>query len=199
MKLPKLVVHGKSAPISSVRFEEQKLTSFSGLIVFQKFFAMFGLKERLRQCFRHLKVSPIYGHHVIVLLLVVHLLLGYRELRDLRYYQDDEMVKRLLGLKRLPDVATVSRGLANADERSVENVRGENRDVVLDRLASLSLARVTMDFDGSVQSTGRLSKLDDSQIGARHRSDFVAGYSLRNPRHRALPPGSGVPLLLSAG
>ncbi len=138
-----------------MRFEEQKLTSFSGLIIFQKFFAMLGLKERLRKCFRHLKVSPIYGHHVIVLLLVVHILLGYRELRDLRYYQDDEMVKRLLGLKRLPDVATVSRGLANADERSVENVRGENRDVVLDRLASLSLARVTMDFDGSVQSTGR--------------------------------------------
>ena len=155
MKPSKPSVHGRTAPISTMRFEEQKLTSFSGLIVFQKFFAMLGLKERLRKCFRHLKVSPIYGHHVIMLLLVVHILLGYRELRDLRYYQDDEMVKRLLGLKRLPDVATVSRGLANADERSVENVRAENRDVALDRLASLSLARVTMDFDGSVQSTGR--------------------------------------------
>ena len=155
MKPSKRSVYGRTASIANVRFEEQNLTSFSGLIVFQKFFVMLGLKERLRKCFRHLKVSPIYGHHVIVLLLVVHLILGYRELRDLRYYQDDEMVKRLLGLKRLPDVATVSRGLASADERSVENVRGENRDVVLDRLASLSLARVTMDFDGSVQSTGR--------------------------------------------
>ena len=155
MKPSKPSVHGRTAPISNMRFEEQKLTSFSGLIVFQKFFAMLGLKERLRKCCRHLKVSPIYGHHVIVLLLVVHLILGYRELRDLRYFQDDEMVKRLLGLKRLPDVATVSRGLANADECSVENVRAENRDVVLDRLASLSLVRVTMDFDGSLQSTGR--------------------------------------------
>ena len=176
MKPSKPSVHGRSTPISNVRFEEQKLTSFSGLIIFQKFFARFGLKERLRKCFRHLKINPIYGHHVIVLLLVVHLILGYRELRDLRYYQDDEMVKRLLGLKRLPDVATVSRGLANADERSVQNVRGENRAVIIERLASLRLARVTMDFDGSVQSTGR------------HAEGTAVGYNKKKKGQRSYYP-----------
>ena len=89
------------------------------------------------------------------MMLIVHLVLGYRELRDARYYHDDEMVKRLLGLKHLPEVSTVSRALASADERSVENLRGENRHLVLDRLGELGLARVTVDFDGSVQSTGR--------------------------------------------
>ena len=33
----------------------------------------------------------------------------------MRYYQDDPMVRRLLGLERLPDVATVSRTLAGLD------------------------------------------------------------------------------------
>jgi hypothetical protein len=32
--------------------------------------------------------------------LVVHLLLGYRQLRDLRYYADDPLVKRTLGLRQ---------------------------------------------------------------------------------------------------
>jgi hypothetical protein len=56
----------------------------------------------LWRCFTHLKVSPIFGHHVVVLLLIVHLLIGYRRLREMDYYRDDPMVKRLLGLSRIP-------------------------------------------------------------------------------------------------
>ena len=155
MKHSKADVHGKATTALKLRFESQALTSYSGLILFQHFFAQMGLKERLRACFRHLKVSPIYGHHVIMMLLVVHLVLGHRRLRDLEYYRDDEMVKRVLGLKRLPDVATVSRALASADERSVHKVREASTSIVLERLGEEKLARVTLDFDGSVQSTGR--------------------------------------------
>jgi hypothetical protein len=155
MKHSKADVHGKATTALKLRFESQALTSYSGLILFQHFFAQMSLKERLRGCFRHLKVSPIYGHHVIMMLLVVHLVLGHRRLRDLEYYRDDEMVKRVLGLKRLPDVATVSRALASADERSVQKVREASTSMVLERLGEEKLARVTLDFDGSVQSTGR--------------------------------------------
>ena len=48
-----------------------------------------------------MKANPIYGHHVMVMLLVVHLIIGHRRLRDVDYYRDDEMVKRVLGLKRI--------------------------------------------------------------------------------------------------
>jgi hypothetical protein len=154
-KLSKTEVRGKAGVIPTLRFEEQSLTSFAGLVVFQQLFAHLELKQRLWRCFRHLAGSSVYGHHVIVLLLVVHLLLGYRELRDSRYYRDDEMVKRLLGLKRIPDVATMSRALAGADERSVEALRTESRNLVLERLEALALPRVTADFDGTVLSTGR--------------------------------------------
>lgn len=155
MKRSKSEVYGKARDALTVRFEAQQLTSFSGLIIFQRLFAKLCLKERLWRCFRHLRGSEIYGHHVIVMMLIVHLLLGFRELRDTRYYRDDEMVKRLLGLKHLPEVSTVSRALGSVDERGVENLRHENRDLVLERLTSLGLARVSVDFDGSVQSTGR--------------------------------------------
>lgn len=61
----------------------------------------------------------------------------------------------MLGLKRLPDVSTVSRSLSGADERSVGYVRAESTTVVLDRLVAEGLASVTLDFDGSVLSPGR--------------------------------------------
>jgi hypothetical protein len=82
-------------------------------------------------------------------------MLGYRELRDSRYYRDDPLVKRVLGLNRLPEVATISRTLAQADEQSVENLRRTVRELVLERLKELALWRVSLDFDGSVLSTHR--------------------------------------------
>ena len=109
MKCSKAAIHRKTHRIPEIKFEDQRLTSFAGLVVYQSLFSRIGLKQQLSRCFRHLTVSPIFGHGVVVVLLIVHLLLGYRRLQDMRYYQDDPMVRRLLGLERLPDVATVSR------------------------------------------------------------------------------------------
>lgn len=157
-EVSKTEVRGKASAVPTVRFEAQSLTSFAELVVFQQLFARVGLKQPLWGCFRHPAARSVYGHHVVMLVLVVHLLLGYRELRDIGYYCDDEMVKRVLGLKRLPQVSTLSRTLAGADVRSVEAVRRVSRALVLERLEALGLARVTADFDGTVQSTGRYAK-----------------------------------------
>lgn len=158
MKCSKAAIHRKTHRIPEIRFEDQRLTSFSGLVLYQALFSRIGLKQQLYGCFRHLKVSPIFGHGVVVLLLITHLLLGYRRLQDMRYYRDDPMVHRLLGLKRLPDVATVSRTLAGLDDASVVNLRRLVRQRVLEQLGGLGLARVTLDFDGSVLSTGRFAE-----------------------------------------
>lgn len=88
-----------------------------------------------------------------MLLLIVHLLLGFRRLRDLNSYRDDPLVQRLLGLRRLPDVSTVSRALSSLDGESVEQVRDLSRSLVLEGLKREGFPRLTLDFDGSVQST----------------------------------------------
>lgn len=155
MKSSRSAVHSKTHAIPALRFEDQRLTSFSGLVVFQALFSRLGLSPRLRECFRHLRRRPIFTAAEIFLQLVVHRILGYRELRDVRYYRDDPMVQRLLGLKRLPDVSTVSRALKDADAKGVENVRRCLKELVLERLQGLALFRVTLDFDGSVLSTQR--------------------------------------------
>jgi len=125
------------------------------LVIFQALFDRLGLKERLRKCFRHRNVASIFGHHTLFLILVVHLLLGHRRLRDLDFYKEDPLVRRVVGVRRLPDVSTISRSLKQADLSSVENVRELLREGVLERVEEESLARITLDFDGSVLSTRR--------------------------------------------
>ena len=95
---------------------------------------------------------------MITLVLIVHLMLGYRRLRDMDYYRDDLMALRLLGLKRLPDVSTVSRALARVDEKSISRLRNACREMLLARIQTLGLRRITLDFDGSVFSTGRMAE-----------------------------------------
>ena len=60
-----------------------------------------------------------------------------------------------MGLRHLPAVASISRRLSTTDSTSVERLRALNRRLVLDRLTHHRLARVTLDFDGSVLSTQR--------------------------------------------
>jgi len=158
MKFSRLRIHRKTHALPELRFEESQLTSFAGLVVIQQLFAHLDLKERLRGCFRHLSGTPIFGYASIMLLLIVHMLLGYRELRQIRYYSDDPLVKRVLGLSRLPDVATICRALARADAESVRRLRRLLGEVVLLRLAALCVSRVTLDFDGSVTGTSRYAE-----------------------------------------
>ena len=131
MKYSKREMMSRAYKIPELKFEDQNLTSFAGLIIFQPLMLGLEIKNRLSYCFRHLKTSRIFGHHIITMLLIVHLLLGYRRLRDLSYYQDDPMVKRLLGLNQLPDPSTVSRALASIDGMSVERVRELCRKLVI--------------------------------------------------------------------
>ncbi len=157
-----------------LRFEDQALTSFSGLVIFQKLFDQLDLKNRLRGCFRHRQVTPIFGPWRIVLLLILHLLLGYRQLRHLRYYADDLMVFRTLGVTRLRDVSTVSRTLSDLDQNSIDNLHLLLGDMMLERLIQLDMRRITIDFDGSVIGTSRFAE------GAAQCNYFASQWKLKS-------------------
>ena len=176
MKLSRKAVRRKSRTLPRLRFEDQKLTSFSGLVLFQALFNRLGLRTRLRQCFRHLKIESSYDYAILMLGLIVHLLLGFRHLRDLRFYDDDPIVQRLLGLRKLPDVATLSRMLKKLDERVIQRLRQLMRDLVLQRLAGLGLRRITLDFDGSTLGT------------ARHAEGTAVGFNPKKKGQRSYYP-----------
>ena len=140
-------ISSASHALPEVRFEDQDMTSFGGLVVFQALIQGLDIKHRLRECVRHLKTSAAYSYSRILLVLVVHVFLGWRRLRDLDYYSDDPLVQRVLGLRRLPDVSTVSRRLGEFDATAVDNLRGLQRDLSGTRACEASPARLTLDFD----------------------------------------------------
>ena len=158
MKSSKAQIHANVHCLPELRFEDQRLTSYSGLVLLQALFRCLDLQKRLRNCYTHFSKGNIVGLPKITMLLIVHLMLGHRRLRDLDRYRDDPLAARCLGLRRLPHVSTVSRALTRVDRNSVLKVKQLNKTIVLERLKKEALARVTLDFDGSVISSGRFAE-----------------------------------------
>ncbi len=172
MKIKKKDIQRPCSCQPHIRFEEQELTSFAGILFFRELFRALAIKKRLKACFRHLKRSSLYGFHTISLALVVHLLLGWKRLRDVAYYAKDPVVCRVLGLKQLPTVSTISRFLKHVDDRAAEQVGQVVTDIVRDRLVIEDLATATLDFDGSVLST-RGRNIEGTAVGYNksHKGD----------------------------
>jgi len=109
------------------------------------------------------------------MILIVHVLLGFRRLREIDYYRDDPMVQRTLHLNRLPDVSTICRCLHSLNEESYENVRKLSKDLVLENLDNLRLARLTVDFDGSVLWT-KSQNTEGTAIGYNPKKKGTRSY-----------------------
>ena len=155
VKLPKRLFITRKSSIPQLRFEKQDLSSYSGLVVFQKLFSELNLSTRLSKCSPNSEVNGHASYSLLFRLLIVHALIGMRKLREVDLYREDPMIKRVLGVQALPSVATISRLLDRCDQRSTEGLQQQSRDLVLERLGAESLATVTLDFDGSVISTTR--------------------------------------------
>jgi hypothetical protein len=133
---------------------DARLTSYSGLVLVQALIAKLKLKDRLRRCFKEQEKHSIYSPASILVIVLLLVTLGFRRLRELDYCREDPMLARIAGLRRIPDVATVSRHLAKCDNKSIDKLRKNVlREPVLERLETQGFARITVDFDGSVQST----------------------------------------------
>jgi hypothetical protein len=154
VKIAKDSIGRKQSSLPTVKFENQQMTSFGGLVVFQAFFQTIGIYDKLRACCRHLQ-GGFYRHDLALRCLLVHIILGFRRLREMDHYRDDPLVLRALGLRRMPSVPTVSRMLGRFDGDVVEALRRQCSRLVLERLAAECLTTVTLDFDGTVLSTTR--------------------------------------------
>lgn len=155
MKHSKSDVRCKFTCLPQLRFVDQQLSSFSGLIVFQQLINDLDLKRRLSRCFEHQTGSPSFSTTSIVLILVVSMLLGYRRLRDVQFFKDDPVVLRLLGLHHMPTVSTISRQLSTVNDRSIGGIERLQQNLVIEALIREQLATITLDFDGSVLGTCR--------------------------------------------
>jgi len=160
-----------------IEFAEQDLSSFSGLELFRRYFALIGLNSRVRQAFaRHRLVGDYSVSHFIMVFIALWLT-GGRRLRHIPFIAEDPLVQRLCGLRdRLPSDRSVSRWLAQFTNDALQCLVSLNAEIVGLKLQALDLARVTLDFDGTVLSCG-----DKVKWAAR-------GYNPHNRHSKSLYP-----------
>jgi hypothetical protein len=89
--------------------------------------------------------------------LVMHFLLGFTRLSDVGCYCDEPLTKRVVGLRTVPYVSTVSRTLAGMGAGSVDNLRAHSGSGH-GRARQGRFRHVTLDCDGTVLSTRRHSE-----------------------------------------
>lgn len=154
MRSSKKQVRRKSHAYPTVIFSKgTDLTAFGGLPLYQRFVSALGLRARLTRGFSTSRTGAAFGPSVVVMLLVLHLTLGFRRLRTIDFYRHDPLVRRFLGLVELPSVSTIARTMTAVGEDELARFGLEIRRLTLERLQTLALGLITLDFDGVVQGT----------------------------------------------
>lgn len=174
MKLSKAHFLSRVHRIPEIKFEGQKLSSYSGIILFKPYFKKINLKEKIRSCFQHISQQSVAGFDRILLVLIINFILGFRKIKDTVRYHTDPLVLRVLGLKKLPDPSTLSRTLARCDLEGYEKYRQESKLLVLNRISSMRLKRITCDFDGSVLCTKRVA--EGTAVGFNKKKKGLRSY-----------------------
>lgn len=159
-----------------IEFAKQDLSSFSGLELFRRYFALISLNSRIRKAFQGSGISGDYSVTQLIMVFVALWLVGGRRLRHISFIAEDPLVQRLCGLSTLPSDRTVSRWLGQFTNDALQSLIGLNSEIVTGKLKALNLARVTLDFDGTVLSCG-----DTVKWAAR-------GYNPHNRHSKSLYP-----------
>jgi hypothetical protein len=109
MKLSRTDANCKAHARPTLRFESHQLTAFGGIVVLQELFRSLNLLDQLKDVFYRRQTGKIYRPQKLFLQLILHLVLGFRSLRDVTCYGDDPLVQRVLGMQCIANPATMSR------------------------------------------------------------------------------------------
>ena len=172
MRLSRADLRGRVNGRVEYRCGLQQVTSHAGLELFRDFLQRRRFRERLRRLVGRSFPRSDFGTVPMLLVLLGLLMVGGRRIWHLRYVQWDPILARFAGLRRLPSPRTVSGWLAQLSESHVARLVRLNSEVVGEALQKARLARLTIDVDGSVVSTGQTVE------GAKR------GF---NPHHRKVP------------
>jgi len=94
----------------------------------------------------------------MVLLLLELLIAGGCRLRHFLFLQEDPMVLRFCGMKRVPTPCTISRWLCRFTRHHLDRLLLANDKLVAEAVRRSKVRRVTFDVDGSVVSTGLMDR-----------------------------------------
>lgn len=171
MRLSRADFQGSCKSFLKIEFASQDITAFGGLELLRRYLALIELGRRVRTVFLRNEVGGDYRAIDMILVIVVLILVGGRRLEHLNYICDDPLVKRFCGLLRLPRERSVSRWLKRFTHRSLMALVEINSQIVSEAIEKQSLARLTIDVDGSVITTGATVQWAYRGFNPHHRKD----------------------------
>lgn len=154
MRLRKHEIHRRINGNLKIEFADQQVSSYSGLELFKRYFRIINLNSRVRSTFAAHEFSGDYAVTDYVLIFIALWITGGRRLRHVAFLADDPLVKRLCGLSSIPCDRSISRWLGQFTNDSLQALVTLNSEIVEEKLKELDLARITLDFDGTVLSCG---------------------------------------------
>ncbi len=154
-----------------VEFVRQELTSYSGLELLRRYFALLDLHRRIRRAFQAYGLAGDYGCGRLVLLIIALLVVGARRLEHLRYIAHDPLVGRLCGLARIPSDRTVVNWLKQFTQEALQALIRLNSELLYEQIERLGLSRLTIDVDGTVVRTGGTVAWAFRGFNPHHRKD----------------------------
>lgn len=172
MRLRRTELHKRVNGQLELRFDSEGLTSYAGLELIRRFFQGREIYRRVQEITNHWLPRTDFGAARLVMLVVTMLIVGCRRVRHLRYLDDDPVVARTCGLKSLPTPRSLGRWLGSFGGSAVAVLGRLNEQVAAEAVCEIGPARLTIDIDGSVVSTGL-------QVQGAER-----GF---NPHHRKVP------------
>lgn len=154
-----------------IEFAPQDISAFGGLELMRRYLALIELGRRVRTVFTRYGVGGDYRTIDMILVILVLILVGGRRLDHLNYVCDDPLVKRFCGLMRLPRERSVARWLKRFTHKSLKALVEINSQIVSEAIDKQSLARLTIDIDGSVITTGASVAWAFRGFNPHHRKD----------------------------
>lgn len=155
-----------------LRFGRDGLTSYAGLELVRRYFALSGFVGVLRRELAATLPRSDFGAVRMVLVVLALIISGGRRVRHLLFISADPVILRLCGLRRMPTPRSVGRWLGEFRARDLPALQRVNALIAAKAIARAKLRRLTIDVDGSVVSTGLQVE--------RARRGF-------NPHHRKVP------------
>ena len=163
MRLRKDSIRGRVKGDLEIRFTDESLTAHAGLELFARFLRQSGFVDRLRAVFADRRFDTDYGSWRMALLSMGLLLVGGRRLRHGQVLARDPLFLRFARLRRMPDERTLSRWLQGVTSLFRERLNALLREIAFTTFSLCALARVTLDFDGTVIRTG--DQVDGAERG----------------------------------
>jgi hypothetical protein len=163
VKFKKAEIRRRFKPVDRIEFGGRtELTSYAGLVVIDAPFSVAGLR-RLRACFPERRNGSVYGTWRVIFFLVVHLMLGFRRISHSAFYWEDSMVRRVVGLSRLPGERAFSRTLSKVSEDEEKGFDRLLASLVTEGLRGARLGQVTLDMRARRRNGRRVQQEEEAR------------------------------------